>query len=66
MRWKSHVRFGERAGETHPSRAGQGALRSDPDTYVKTHTGWVYVAFVDVFSRMVVGWPRGPRQGASG
>jgi putative transposase len=26
-------------------------------TYVKTHTGWVYAAFiVDVFSRMVVGW----------
>ena len=26
-------------------------------TYVKTHGGWVYVAFViDVFSRMVVGW----------
>jgi putative transposase len=26
-------------------------------TYVRTHTGWVYVAFVlDVFSRMVVGW----------
>jgi putative transposase len=26
-------------------------------TYVKTHTGWVYVAFiVDVYSRMVVGW----------
>jgi putative transposase len=26
-------------------------------TYVKTHTGWVYVAFViDVFSRCVVGW----------
>ena len=26
-------------------------------TYVKTHTGWVYVAFiVDVFSRMIVGW----------
>jgi len=24
---------------------------------VKTHTGWVYVAFiVDVFSRMIVGW----------
>jgi putative transposase len=24
---------------------------------VKTHAGWVYVAFVvDVFSRMVVGW----------
>jgi putative transposase len=26
-------------------------------TYVKTHSGWVYVAFViDVFSRMVLGW----------
>ena len=26
-------------------------------TYVKTHTGWVYVAIViDVFSRFVVGW----------
>jgi putative transposase len=26
-------------------------------TYVKTHAGWVYVAFViDVFSRSVVGW----------
>ncbi len=26
-------------------------------TYVKTHTGWVYVAFIiDVYSRRVVGW----------
>jgi putative transposase len=26
-------------------------------TYVKTHIGWVYAAFIiDVFSRMVVGW----------
>ena len=26
-------------------------------TYVKTSTGWVYVAFIiDVFSRMIVGW----------
>ena len=26
-------------------------------TYVKTHTGWVYAAFViDVYSRMVLGW----------
>ncbi len=26
-------------------------------TYVKTHVGWVYVAFVlDVFSRFIVGW----------
>ena len=26
-------------------------------TYVKTHAGWVYVAFIiDVFSRFIVGW----------
>ena len=26
-------------------------------TYVKTHTGWVYVAFIiDVNSRFIVGW----------
>jgi putative transposase len=26
-------------------------------TYVKSHTGWVYVAFIiDVYSRMIVGW----------
>ncbi len=26
-------------------------------TYVKTHAGWVYVAFViDVFARRIVGW----------
>jgi putative transposase len=26
-------------------------------TYVKTHTGWVYVAFIiDVYSRFIVGW----------
>ena len=33
------------------------ALRPDPYTYVKTHAGWVYAAFIiDVFARMVVGW----------
>ena len=27
-------------------------------TYVKTHSGWVYMAFIlVVFSRMIVGWP---------
>jgi putative transposase len=27
-------------------------------TYVKTHSGWVYVAFIiDVYSRRIVGWP---------
>ena len=26
-------------------------------TYVKTHSGWIYVAFViDVFSRRIIGW----------
>ena len=26
-------------------------------TYVKTHSGWVYVAFIiDVFTRFIVGW----------
>ncbi|WP_428835184.1 DDE-type integrase/transposase/recombinase [Rhodococcus pyridinivorans] len=26
-------------------------------TYIRTHSGWVYAAFVlDVFSRMIVGW----------
>ncbi|MEU6135170.1 DDE-type integrase/transposase/recombinase [Nocardioides sp. NPDC047086] len=26
-------------------------------TYIRTHAGWTYVAFVlDVFSRMIVGW----------
>lgn len=29
MRWKPHVRFGGRAGETHRSKDGR-ALRSDP------------------------------------
>lgn len=32
-------------------------LRVADLTYVKTHSGWVYVAFIaDVFSRMVVSW----------
>lgn len=31
-------------------------------TYVRTETGWVYVAFVlDVFSRMIVGWQTSTR-----
>src|SRR6476620_10934614 len=33
------------------------APRSDPYTYIRTFSGWVYAAFViDVFSRVVVGW----------
>jgi putative transposase len=32
-------------------------LRVADLTYVKTHAGWVYVAFIiDVFSRFIVGW----------
>src|SRR5829696_103046 len=49
---------GSEGGPEKPTRRKPDrALRSDPYTYVKTHTGWVYVAFIiDVYSRMVVGW----------
>ena len=51
-----HVRFGRRPAETHQPQDWQGAA-GRPHTYVRTHAGWTYVAFVlDVFSRMVVGW----------
>ena len=51
-----HVRFGGRPVETHPARARQGAA-GRPYTYVRTFSGWVYVAFVlDVYSRLIVGW----------
>lgn len=39
MRWKSHVRFGGRAGETHQPKGWPGALLSDPHTYVWTLAG---------------------------
>ena len=56
MRWKSHVRFGGRAGETHRSRDGR-ALRSDPYTEHPTGEGKVYLAVVvDAWSRRVIGW----------
>ena len=39
------------------SAAAPNALWVADLTYIRTHTGWVYAAFVlDVFSRMVVGW----------
>ena len=49
---------GSEGGPGKPtSRKADRAPRSDPYTYVKTFTGWVYVAFIiDVYSRMVVGW----------
>jgi transposase InsO family protein len=56
MRWKSHVRFGGRAGETHRSKDDR-ALRSDPYTYIPTWAGFLYPAIVlDVFSCRIVGW----------
>ncbi len=49
---------GSEGGPERPTDRDVGrALRSDPYTYVKTHSGWVYVAFViDVYSRAIVGW----------
>jgi len=39
------------------SAAGPNRLWVADLTYVKTHTGWAYAAFIiDVYSRMVVGW----------
>jgi putative transposase len=56
MRWKSHVRFGGRAGETTHRKMGR-ALRSDPYTEHPTREGKVYCAVVlDAWSRRVVGW----------
>ena len=56
MLGNGHVRFGRRAAETDQSKDRHRAA-ARPHTYVKTHAGWVYAAFIlDVFSRMVVGW----------
>jgi hypothetical protein len=41
MRWKSHVRFGGRAGETDRAKARHRAP-ARPDTYCRTFAGWVY------------------------
>ena len=44
-----------RPAQTHPRKRGQGAA-GRPYTYVRTMSGWVYVAFVtDVYSRRVIG-----------
>jgi hypothetical protein len=49
---------GSEGGPEKPTSRNAGrALRPDPYTYVRTHAGWVYAAFIiDVFSRIVVGW----------
>ncbi len=58
MRGDPHVRFGGRAGETHPAKAGQGAPVR-PYTKLLGPTKWTYYylyVLLDVFSRYVVGW----------
>ena len=49
---------GSEGGPEKPtSRKADRALRPDPYTYVKTHAGWVYAAFIiDVYTHLVVGW----------
>ncbi len=60
MRWKPHVRFGRRAAETDPAKAGhRAAVR--PHTYVSTWSGMAFTAFVhDAYSRRIVGWRTAP------
>ena len=54
-RWKPHVRFGGRAGETHRSKDGR-ALRPDPYTEHWTDEGKLYCcAIKDLFSNRIVG-----------
>jgi putative transposase len=56
MRWKPHVRFGRRAAETDPAKAGHRAA-ARPHTYVPTWAGMAFTAFVsDAFSRRILGW----------
>ena len=61
--YKVTTRFDER--QHRPADLVERRFRADEPnrlwvadlTYVKTHAGWVYAAFIiDVFSRMVVGW----------
>jgi putative transposase len=66
VRGKTSVRttFGDEAAPRPADLVNRQFRAQAPDrlwvadlTYVKTHSGWVYVAFVvDVFSRYVVGW----------
>ena len=61
--YKLTTRFDER--QHRPADLVERRFRADEPnrlwvadlTYVRTHAGWVYAAFIiDVFSRMVVGW----------
>src|SRR4051812_38302039 len=57
MRWKPHVRFGRRAAETDPAKAGhRAAARPHTKVWTAQH-GWVYLhAIVDCCTRELVGW----------
>ena len=66
VRGKTSVRttFGDESGSRPADLVAREFRAAIPNrlwvadlTYVKTHAGWVYVAFIiDVFSRFVVGW----------
>src|SRR5437899_4825747 len=66
VRGKSYIRttFGDESGSRPADLVERQFRAARPNrlwvadlTYVKTHSGWVYVAFIiDVFSRFVVGW----------
>src|SRR5438105_5250849 len=66
VRGKSYIRttFGDESGSRPADLVERQFRATAPNrlwvadlTYVKTHSGWVYVAFIiDVFSRMIVGW----------
>ncbi len=66
VRGKSSIRttFGDESGSRPADLVDRQFRAAAPNrlwvadlTYVKTHSGWVYVAFIiDVFSRFVVGW----------
>jgi transposase InsO family protein len=65
MRRESHVRFGGRAGETHPVKAGQGAL-ARPLHLHPTDEGWLYLASViDLASRHLLGYSMGSHHDAT-
>ena len=56
MRWKPHVRFGRRAAETDPAKAGHRAA-ARPHTEHPTGEGKVYCCLIkDLFSNRIVGY----------
>ncbi len=65
MRGNVHVRFGERAGETHRSKDDR-ALRSDPYTEIPTNEGKLFLAIVeDLASRRLPGFAMGEHHDAA-